>query len=664
MRRLKNKKKHVKSSPNWQWSSFWTFITCIIMPLVLVFGVEYIQRGSLNETWIWFVQNPKLVAMNALLDLFVLLLIYVLAGNLLFSVALALLLLCSMSFVSYFKVKLIGEPFFPWDIFLNKESMNILPLVTNKSALLRIGTMLGVVLMLIILSFKLPKMRLRIGGTRIVVGVLAAAALYSFGVNAPLASQLMGKMGANEIVWNQSENYGNNGMALAFTMNVKNAIVPKPSGYDDPSMASLAQSLMQNQAGVQTASAKISADQAVQPNVIFIMNEAFWDPTLLPGVEFSKDPLPTVHRLQQESTSGYLLSPQFGGGTSNVEYEVLTGQSMSFLPAGSVPYQQYISRPIPSLAGYFEEQGYKSMAIHSYEGWFWNRENVYKQMGFESFMSKDQFQNPQYKGDFISDDEVANSIIQQVDNTKQPNFIYAVTMQNHGPYDDNRYGTNEIQAEGSLTPDAKNTLETYTQGVYDADASLQKLIDHFTETGQPTVIVFYGDHLPMMGYDYDVYAQTGFIQSSKSEEWSLDDLRRMHSVPFVTWSNVDLPKEQIPVLSNSFLGAYMLNQMGMELPATLAYNEELSRKMPAMLRNLVVDADQNMYQAVPDSLKDDVNKYQLMQYDTLFGKQYLAKSMDSPYLQPSVMPNYNQEFAEEASTDVDDSLSASGDESP
>ncbi|UUZ91011.1 LTA synthase family protein [Paenibacillus sp. P25] len=645
------KRKHAKHEPKRPWSSLWIVLACIAVPFILVFGVEFIQRGNFHETWAWLIQNPKLFMMNALLDLFVFLLIYVLAGSLIASFALTLLLLCTMSFVSYFKVKLIGEPFFPWDIFLNKESMNILPLVANKSALLRIGTMLGVVLVLLVLSLKPPRLRLRTG-TRVAVGSLAAAALYSFGVDTTWAAKVMDRMGASEIVWNQSENYGSNGMSLAFTMNVKNAIVHKPAGYDEASMQKLADTL-KSQNEVKAASVQADPFNGKQPNVIFIMNEAFWDPTLLPNVKFSEDPVPTVHRLQQESTSGYLLSPQFGGGTSNVEYEVLTGQSMSFLPAGSVPYQQYISRPVPSLAGYFEQQGYKSMAIHSYEGWFWNRENVYKEMGFESFMSKDQFVSPQYKGDFISDDEVANSIIKQVDSTDKPMFIYTVTMQNHGPYDDNRYGNNPIKAEGSLTPDAKSILETYTQGAHDADASLQKLIDHFTATGEPTVIVFYGDHLPMLGYDYDVYTQAGFIHTSKSDQWSLEELKRMHSVPFVTWSNVQLPKEEKPVLSNSFLGAYMLSHMGMKLPETLEFNKNLSDKMPGMLRNLVVTADQKLYPSVPDTFKTDVDNYRQLQYDELFGKQYLAKYIDTHYLQQTVMPDYNQEFAEPAAADAD-----------
>ncbi|MCZ8514056.1 sulfatase-like hydrolase/transferase [Paenibacillus filicis] len=640
-------------------SSFWIVLACIAVPLVLVFGVEFIQRGNLYETWAWMSHNPKLFIMNGILDLFVFLLIFGLTGTLLPSFALALLLLCTMSFVSYFKVKLIGEPFFPWDIFLNKESMNIMPLVANKSALMRIGTMVVSVLALFVLSFFVPRLRLR-PLTQIGVGLAAIFALYSFGVNAPWSSYVMDRMGASEIAWNQSENYGSNGMALAFTMNVKNAIVPKPAGYDEAAMASLAETLKTaQQSGIQTASLNMDSAGGQKPNVIFIMNEAFWDPTLLPNVKFSEDPVPTVHRLQQESTSGYLLSPQFGGGTSNVEYEVLTGQSMSFLPAGSIPYQQYISRPISSLAGYFEGQGYKSMAIHSYEGWFWNRENVYKQMGFESFMSKDQFTNPQYKGDFISDDEVANSIIKQVDSSDRPMFIYTVTMQNHGPYDDNRYGTNPIKAEGPLTPDAKSTLETYTQGAHDADASLQKLIDHFTQTGKPTVIIFYGDHLPMLGYDYDVYTQAGFIHTAKSEQWSLEELQRMHSVPFVTWSNIGLSKEQVPTISNSFLGSYVLNRIGLPLPATLAYNRELAQKMPGMLRNLVVDASGKLYPSVPAPLKGDVEKYREMQYDELFGKQYLAKYIDTEYLKQNVMPNYNQEFAEQPPADADTVLNAS-----
>ncbi|GAA4865921.1 LTA synthase family protein [Paenibacillus vulneris] len=627
-----------------------------IIPILLVFGVELLQRGSFQETWAWMVQNDKLVLMNALINLFVLVFFYSLFGAMMPGATVTALLLFIMALITYFKTKLIGEPFFPWDIFLKKESMNILPLVTGPAAIKRLSLVGGIVVLMITLCFVWPRLKLR-SGSRIVLGLLSLFALYSFGVRTQWASHMMDKMGVSEIVWNQQENYSNNGMALAFTMNVKNAIVPKPEGYGEPAMAALAQNLA-SQSQVKTASAKkATADpfNGKQPNVIFIMNEAFWDPTLLPNVTYSEDPVPTIHKLQKESTSGYLLSPQFGGGTSNVEYEVLTGQSMSFLPDGSVPYQQYINKPVPSLASYFESNGYKSMGIHSYEGWFWNRENVYKQLGFESFMSKDQFQNPEYKGLFISDDEVSRNIIKQVDETDKPMFIYAVTMQNHGPYDDNRYGETSIKAEGNLTDSARSILETYTQGAHDADQSLQMLIDHFQQSDEPTVIVFYGDHLPMLGMDYDVYKQGGMIGNGS---WSLEDNKKMHSVPFVMWSNVDLPKEQVPVLSDSFLGTYVLDKLGMEKPATLALNESLMGQTPGLLRNLVVDANGGLHQNVPDEAQATVNEYRDFQYDQLFGKQYLAKYIDQDYLTKEALPNYNEEFA--IPSDAEDPSSKKG----
>ncbi|MCS7459104.1 LTA synthase family protein [Paenibacillus doosanensis] len=617
-------------------------IMLAVVPLLLVFGVEFIQRGSFPETWAWMMQNQKLFAVNAIIDLCVLVFFYSLFGSMMTGVTLASLLLSIMALVCYFKTKLIGEPFFPWDIFLKKEGMNIIPLVTGPAAIKRLAALGLLVVVLVALHFVWPRLKMHIGG-RAVLGILALVALYSLGVRTTWAAHLFDRAGVSEIVWDQKQNYSNNGMALAFTMNVKNSIISKPEGYSEPAMASLAQDLASDNM-VQTASVSKQGDpfQGKQPNVIFIMNEAFWDPTLLPNVQYSEDPVPTIHKLQKESTSGYLLSPQFGGGTSNVEYEVLTGQSMSFLPDGSVPYQQYISKPVPSLASYFETQGYKSMGIHSYEGWFWNRESVYKELGFESFMSKDQFENPEYKGLFISDDEVSRNIIKQVDETDRPMFIYAVTMQNHGPYDDNRYGETEIKANGNLTDDARSILETYTQGAHDADQSLKMLIDHFQQSDEPTVIVFYGDHLPMLGLDYDVYKQGGLIGTGS---WSLEETKKMHSVPFVMWSNVDLPQEQKPTLSDSFLGTYVLNKLGMEKPASLALNDKLLQEAPGLLRNLVVDADGGLHQSVPEDIQATVNQYRDLQYDQLFGKQYLAKYIDQEYLTKQALPNYNEEFA-------------------
>lgn len=597
----------------------------LVAPLILVLGIESIARGSLWEAYTWAVYNYSLFALNALLVMLALITVYCLVGSLMPSVATTALLVFLMAMISFFKTKLIGEPFFPWDIFLNKEAMNIAPFLTNEMLWIRIVPAAALVIAIFVLRLFVPRLSLR-WMQRVVLGSISLILLHGFFVNAGWAEKVLWRAGASEIVWNQQSNYSQNGLVTAFTMNAKNAIVTKPPGYGEASIGKIAQTMQDFQSVVPAA---VQSEPTIEkkPNVIFIMNESFWDPTLLPGVFFRTDPIPTVHRLQEEGISGYMLSPQFGGGTSNVEFEILTGNSMSFLPAGSVPYQQYVKKPLPSLASYFAEQGYRSIGIHPYEPWFWDRTTAYKQLGFESFQSQEQFNDPEYRGDFISDDEVSRAIIKEVDESEQPLFIYAVTMQNHGPYDNQRYTDNRksFDIEGDLTDEAFNILHTYAIGASDADGSLQMLIDHFERSDEPTVIVFFGDHLPMLGLDYDVYVQGGFVEKSRTEEWSLEESKRMHSVPFVIWSNMELPANHIPTISASFLGSYVLDVLNMKKPALFEWNWNVFRQTPGLLRNLVVDADQKLHRSLPASLEPDIDHYRLLQYDLLFGSRFIDR---------------------------------------
>jgi phosphoglycerol transferase MdoB-like AlkP superfamily enzyme len=616
----------------------------LIIPFLLTFGVEFIQRRSIHETLQWMTVNSNLLTLNVLIVFLLLIFVYCILGSLIPSIAISALLLIVGSLISYFKVKLIGVPFFPWDLRMNKEIVDILPMVINRSMILYIVVLVGFIgviflIRLVLPRFSIPRM------ARISVGLLSLILLYLFVIKSPPVKWLMDQMQVSNILWNQQQNYTLNGQTLAFMMNLQNSKMNKPDGYSEASMKALAQTLSMQSLSASASVGGKEVTSTQQPNVIFVMNEAFWDPTLMTNVSFSEDPVPTIHQLQKETTSGYLLSPQIGGGTSNVEFEVLTGDSMSFLPGGSIAYQQYIHKPLPSLASYFADQGYKSLAMHSYVSYFYNRENVYKYLGFESFKSSENFINPEYKGGFISDDEFSRNLIQEVDKTKDPMFIYGITMQNHGAYDaTNRYSELPIKVKGTFTKDAQTLIENYTQGAHDADHGLQLLIDHFKQSAEPTIIIFYGDHLPMLGNDYDVYAQSGFVKSGKPDDWSLEEIKKMHSVPFVIWSNMSLPKKQVPILSNSFLGAYVLNLLDMQKPAPFAYNYEVSRKVPGLLANLVIDTDQNLYAEVPEKDKQIVNQYAGLQYDELFGKKYLANFIDHDYLTKAPNPKYNLEF--------------------
>jgi phosphoglycerol transferase MdoB-like AlkP superfamily enzyme len=609
----------------------------IVFPVVLVTAVEWIQRSSIADLWTWMIQSKGLAVANGLICFFVELLLYCLTGSLFFSFSLSFLLFSVMSMISLYKSKLIGEPFFPWDVFIKKEGLDILPLISNGTIFIQTGIILLVTVLIALLRLVMPRLSIPVS-LRVVLGLLSLFMLYSFAYKPELTGGVFGKLGASEIAWDQEQNYSSNGTVLAFTSNIQHTVVEEPPGYSESRMAELARLL--NQAKPVSAPAG-----GIKPNVILVMNEAFWDPTLLPDVKFSEDPVPTLHQLQQTATSGYLLSPQFGGGTCNVEFEVLTGNSMSFLPGGSIPYQQFINRPTPSLASFFEDNGYKSTGIHSYEGWFWNRNEVYKQMGFESFMSAENFNNPQYNGLFIGDSEVSKAIIRQTEASERPVFIYAVTMQNHGPYDSKRYDSNPITVSGKLDDQAKMTLENYTHGVHDADQSLKQLIDYYSQSGEPTMVVFFGDHLPMLGYDYEVYKQGGFIHASGEREWTLDEWKKMHSVPFVVWTNYPMPKQNFPILSDSFLGANLLQMLHMDMPGGFQFGYNLSRKVPGLLGNLVVRADQTMSRQPAADLTADLENYRLMQYDRMFGKNYVETILNGGPQTNYPLPNYNDEFS-------------------
>ncbi|RTE11145.1 LTA synthase family protein [Paenibacillus whitsoniae] len=638
--------KKKKASPNRLGATLTLILFMVGLPVLSVIGMEFLERGSMSQTMSWLTANQPLFVLNVILTFCLLALVYAIVGSLAISGAIATAVLGLMALISYMKVKMIGEPFFPWDILLNKESMDIASLVTGKAALIRIIAVIIIVLAVLALRWVIPRVTIPIIA-RAGLGLISLYALYAFGIKTPLASKVIDHAGVSEIVWDQQQNYANNGLALAFTLNVKNSIVQKPDTYNESAIASAAAGIQQAEvSGATGAGLKkaVSLPAGKKPNVIFIMSEAFWDPTLLTNVKFSEDPVPTIHRLQKESATGYLLSPQFGGGTANVEFEVLTGNSMSFLPGGSIPYQQYVSKPLPSLASYFAGLGYKSMGIHSYEGWFWDRNTVYKQLGFETFKSSEYFTNPEIKGYFISDAEVARNIIAETDKTENPMFIYTVTMQNHGPYDEPRYGENKYKAEGNLSAQAKSILETYTQGAHDADQSLQMLIDHYAESDEPTMLIFYGDHLPMLGMDYQVYKEAGFISTSNANAWTLEENKKMHSTPLVMWSNFTMPKEGLGTISASFLGAHVLDMLQLQKPANFTLDSEVAKQTPGLLGNLVIDSNGELQAKAPESMQPLITDYRNVQYDLMFGKQFLANYIDHEYLTKSSQPNYNSEL--------------------
>lgn len=598
----------------------------LLFPLLILFIVEFINKRWFLATLIWPFFSPVEFIVNYILVLCFFVFFSAIFGKTNVSAPVTFAFLVILSLISSYKESILGEPLFPWDIYMVKLVLNLLPYVYKSLNLINIAFFLLSIGVIFALSIYVKKYILPIW-MRLIASILCSALIVTFAASPYIANILFPKIGVKNMDWVQMDNYDKNGFTLAFIMNIKNILIKKPEKYTKNNIIKSVQAVNLTNP-INDIDTSPNKDKSIKPNVIVIMSEAFWDPTLLENVSFSTDPLPTFRKLRSEFSSGYLLSPTFGGGTSNVEFEFLTGNSMNFLPDGCNPYQQYINKPIPSLASIFSGNGYASVAIHSYHKWFFNRDKVYPLIGFNKFISAEDFIKPQSRGFYISDQEIPKMIISEHKKAKKPVFIFTITMQNHGPYDIKRYAQPfNVKVSGrNVSEQNLSILQDYTQGVYDADKSLKTVINYFSTVKEPTVVVFFGDHLPLLGNDFSVYKECGYISPDKIQ-WTKQEYKKMYSTPLVIWTNYPHEKKDIQTLDASFLGEYLLDFINIPEPLYFKFLKDMRKELPGNMKYLKIASDNSLYNNsdLPPELNSLESTYWLFQYDLLFGKGYAEK---------------------------------------
>ncbi len=421
-----------------------------------------------------------------------------------------------------------------------------------------------------------------------------------------------------------------NGMAVTFAMNLAYVIVDKPAGYREEDCRELleqyekaqeeerrevqneAQERLETQTGMEneaqerlesqteTENGTQNTAQEQLPNIIVIMDEAFSDLAVLGELSATEDYMPFVHSLQQgkdHALTGYLNVSVCGGNTANTEFEFLTGNTMAFLPAGSIPYQQYIKQEIPSLASYLKWLGYDTYAMHPYPAEGWNREDVYPRMGFETMYFLPDYRrsgNLSYVRNYVSDRSDFRKIIDTYEKKEkgQPLFVFNVTMQNHGSYTKEYSNfTANIMAEGTANP----LLNRYLSLVRLTDQALEELVSYFREQDEKTLIVFFGDHQPN-----DSVA--GALAQGGGEE-----LR--YEVPYLIWANFDLEEAQGGDTSANYLAAQVLQAAGVPLSPYQDFLMDVREHYPILSAVRMETADEE------EKLMED---YRKLQYYLLF----------------------------------------------
>ncbi|WP_083606646.1 LTA synthase family protein [Paenibacillus helianthi] len=574
----------------------------------------FVQAASLDmDFWSvlhWIGKSYWLYVGGSLFFFFVLMAFSLILPNLYIGPVVGSLLILLLGIANYKKQGTTGEPLFPWDLMLMKNAGEMSKITKGMISPFAAGLALLVIAAGVWLLFKLPKIKVQLP-LRLLLTAVSAGMVAGFIVMVSGQTTFASSLNYQNIFWNQKVNYSQNGFVFAFTGNLRQNLLEEPEGYSRGTIEAIAAKYgsLPDTTAAQTV--------VEQPNIMFMMDEAFFDPTRLPSLKLSEDPLPFIHQEESVTPAGYLLSPEFGGNTANVEFEALTGMSMYFLGDGSIPYQQRIVKmsSLPSIVSILKDRGYQTLALHPFDETFYNRNRVYPVLGFDRFTSeKDLPLAERITPDgYISDKAAVQEAIRELKAADAPTFLHMVTMQNHFPFTKGLNGPNTITVQGAKAS-WKDELETYVQDTRLTDEALSYLQQELKTIERPTIAVFWGDHLPALSAG--IYTDAGWDQEP----------RLKHETKLMILANFDIGQKPLGTLSPAYLGPTVFNLSGQSLPPFYKMLEQVQAQLTGLSKSVLIGASDGIttVTSVQQSLLDD---YRMVEYDLLEGKGYAEDLM-------------------------------------
>lgn len=281
------------------------------------------------------------------------------------------------------------------------------------------------------------------------------------------------------------------------------------------------------------------------PDIVVVQSESFFDPRIMRGYQHA-DLTPNLDRLAAEGLSGPLYVPTFGGGTIRTEFEVLTGLSLRYFGNMQFPYLQLNEKVVPSMVRTLRAHGYETIAIHGNDPTFWNRNTAFKVLGFDRFVSQSGFPaNAAMDGKYMADSAMTDEIMAQLKDAGPPQFLFAISLEAHGPYDvppKDPATRNAMPVPADVDAKDKQELQTYLYHMKHADAELGRLAALLAKRSRPTLLLFYGDHLPGLT---GAYRSDGFVNGqsmlAQPGTWLLVDPRNPREAQHVEMASWMLP---------------------------------------------------------------------------------------------------------------------------
>ena len=405
-----------------------------------------------------------------------------------------------------------------------------------------------------------------------VAGIIICAVAYSMITDAAINKRVV-----STYFGNIAFAYEDYGLPYCFMASVFNTGITEPNGYSEEAIMEISndREITKNEAGR-------SADEL--PNIIFVQLESYFDVDEAEFFTTSIDACPNLHEMFENYSSGYFKVPSVGAGTANTEFEVLTGMNLRYFGPGEYPYKTVLkNQTSESAATALAALGYGTHALHNNGGNFYSRARVFNNIGFDTYTSKEFMNILQLtENGWAKDSILTEHILDAMDTTDGEDFVFTVSLQGHGDYPEEQVIANpRVRVEGIEDEGLKNKWEYYVNQVYEMDRFAGDLVKAIEDRGEPTVIVFYGDHLPTMGLT---------AEDLKS--------RYLYNTNYVIWDNIGLKKEDRNIPAYQIM-ADVFERLDIHSGTVFNYHQERRQT------------------------KNYLSDLELLQYDILYGKEYV-----------------------------------------
>lgn len=372
------------------------------------------------------------------------------------------------------------------------------------------------------------------------IAVIAASAVFAIGSTVGLV-----KIGVlSTFFGNLNYAYNDYGFAYCFINTSLNKGIKKPGDYSE---AKITEILKENtEKGTDTVRDAVN-DSTKYPNIIILQMESFTTADSYKNISVDKDPTPVFNKLKKEYSSGRFEVPACGAGTSNTEFEVLTGISAKFFGPGEYPYKGKLrKRTLESMAYITKNHGYSTSALHNHRALFYNRNEVYANLGFDSFTSV-EYMNEVEKTpkNWCKDSVMIKDIMEIMKKSKERDFMHIISVQGHGKYPDEQVYKHPYATVTADNESTKWKYEYYFQQMYEMDKFIGKLIKEINKADEPTIMIIYGDHIPALD-----------VKESNYENGDL------YQTDYVIWDNIGLDKHDEDITSYE-AGAILLDEAGL-----------------------------------------------------------------------------------------------------